>query len=322
MKGNPMPDPAERISIGSTDCAITQLGLGVAQLSGARKRVGTAEATAVVAHALGAGIRYFDTAPAYGHGEGERRLGAALTQTSIDDIVISTKAGWSGGGPDEMFDFSAAGVTRSLHESLSRLQLDHVDILLLHQPKNDQHWQQAAEEAMPALTKLRAEGVIRAIGVGVTQAGPAARLAREAAIDVVMCAGRYGLMEQSALDDLLPTCLRRGISVLIAGVLHNGLIADPSPGARYNYRTATDAQLRQAQEIGRICADHDVTPIAASVQFALAHPAVTALVSGAATTSEVDGYRTAMLQPLPAELWDELRDAGHIPRDAPTPEAQ
>jgi D-threo-aldose 1-dehydrogenase len=339
-------DPTERRRVGRTDLEVTLLGLGGASIGGLFAAVDEHDATATVDRAWDLGIRYFDTAPLYGYGTSERRMGAALRSRPRREFALSTKVGrvirsidgippgadidpqeldgrpdafYAGTGPVRpVFDYSADGVRRSIEESLERLGLDQIDIALIHDP--DDHWEAAIDEAYPALHRLREQGTIGAIGVGMNQAGMLARFAREGDFDVFMLAGRYTLLDQSGLAELLPLCLERRIGVLIAGVMNSGLLAGPGrPGARFNYAPAPPELVERARWLEDRCAQHGVPLRAAAVQFALAHPAVTALVAGVRSVGHLDDYPQLMRTAIPAGLWDDLRADGLIPPNAPTP---
>jgi D-threo-aldose 1-dehydrogenase len=311
------------------------IGLGCAQLGNLYAAIDDTVATGTVDAAWDTGIRFFDTAPHYGLGLSERRLGAALAGRPRDEYTVSTKVGrllvpspGSAHQPDpagfvvpadhrRVWDFSADGVRRSLAASLDRLGLDRVDLVLLHDPEG--HQRAALDQAYPALHDLRAQGVIRAIGVGSTQTAVLTRFARDTDLDTLMVAGRYTLLEQPALDDLLPLALRRGTAVLNAGIFNSGLLATdrPGPDSRYEYRPAPPSLCRRAEAIAVICTRHGTTLPAAAVAFAAAHPAVTTVVLGAQTPAQV--RRNAALAPPPPALWPDLVAAGLLRADAPTP---
>ncbi|WP_244943305.1 aldo/keto reductase, partial [Streptomyces inhibens] len=240
-------------TLGRSGVPVTALGFGAAALAGLYTPVSEETAAATVEAAWDVGIRCYDTAPHYGLGLSERRLGEALRTKPRDSYTLSTKVGrllepHTGGGDDlahgfavaathrRVWDFSADGVRRSLEDSLTRLGLDRIDIALLHDP--DDHEEQAFREAYPALERLRAEGVVRAIGAGMNEAAMLTRFVTDTDVDAVLCAGRYTLLEQPALDQLLPAAAARGKSVIIGGVFNSGLLADPKPGATYNYAKA------------------------------------------------------------------------------------
>jgi D-threo-aldose 1-dehydrogenase len=322
------------------------LGLGTAEIGGLFRPVSDEDALGLVDHAWDLGIRYFDTAPLYGYGNAERRLGAALAGRPRDDYVISTKVGrllvaagevppgadidrqadgeredayYTGTPPVRVvFDYSGDGIRRSVEESLARLRLDRVDILYIHDP--DDHWQAAIDEAFPAAARLREEGTVGAIGVGMNQAPMLARFAREADPDVFLVASRYTLLDQSALDELLPLCEERGIAVAAAGVMNTGLLADPRPGARYDYRAAPPAMIERAVRLRDVCERHAVALRTAAIRFPLAHPAVVTLVVGVRSIGHLDEYPAALATPIPSEMWGELRAEGLIDSRAPVPD--
>ncbi len=215
------------------------------------------------------------------------------------------------------WDFSRDGIMRSLDESLQRLGLDRIDIVYIHDP--DDHWQEAIDDAYPALHDLRAQGVIGAIGAGMNQAEMLARFARETDMDVFLCAGRYTLLDQSALPELLPACEARGISLVIGGLLNSGILADPAPGARFDYQAAPEAVLARAQGIRDVCRRHQVPLLAAAMQFPLAHPRVASILAGVRRPAHLDDYPAGMRLPIPDALWDDLRSSGLIAPSAPTP---
>lgn len=328
--------PAARVRLGGSDVLVTRLGLGLAPIGGLYAPVGDATARAVVDRAWERGIRLFDTAPLYGHGVSERRTGDALRHRPRTELVLSTKAGrlLVPGEPDERptiwaelpdgvtarFDFSAAAIRRSVEESLERLGMDRVDLLHLHDP--DDHYLPALHEALPAMVELRRSGAVGAISVGMNQAPMLASLIRamgEPGPDAVLVAGRYTLLDQSALDDLLPLAARRGISVLAAAPYNSGLLAEPRPGARFNYAPAARDLLDRALEIEKICRGYDVPLRAAAVQFAFGHPAVAAVVCGARTPAEVDDNADMMALPVPPELWTALTREGLLAAHVPAP---
>ncbi|MDX8032687.1 aldo/keto reductase [Lentzea sp. BCCO 10_0856] len=316
---------------------VSRLGLGTSPLGNLFTEVTDDEARAVVDAAWEAGVRIFDTAPHYGLGLAERRLGAALKDRPRDEFVLSTKVGrllvpdpdGAGRLDDDGFavpatlrrvwDFSADGVRRSLESSLDRLGLDRVDVVYLHDP--DDHWDQAVGEAMPALAELREQGVIGAIGAGMNQWQMLARFVRESDVDSVLIAGRYTLLEQPALAEFLPLCAERGVDVLAAGVFNSGLLArqDVPDDVTYDYRAAPADVVGRARRIAAVCARHGTTLLAAALWFAFGHPAVTGVIIGARAEAEVRANVEALSAPLPPELWAELRDEGLLDARVPTP---
>jgi D-threo-aldose 1-dehydrogenase len=312
-----------RHRIGGSPVFVTELSFGGAAIGNLFTAVTEDDARAAVDAAWAGGIRAFDTAPHYGLGLSERRLGAALRHRPRDEYVISTKVGrrLRPAGPPHgrdtegfavpadhlrVFDYSADGVRRSLEASLDRLGLDRVDIALIHDP--DAHGPQALREAYPALEELRAQGCVRAIGVGMNQAAMLTRFIADTDIDLVLIAGRYTLLDRSAAATLLPVAARRGVSVIAGGVFNSGLLAAPAAGATYDYRTAPDSLISQARRLETICARFGVPLRAAAARFPLTHPAVASVLIGARSAAEItDAIRLRQLG-IPAELWDALQD--------------
>ncbi|WP_405433388.1 aldo/keto reductase [Micromonospora sp. NBC_00617] len=307
---------------------LTALGFGAAQGGSLYRATSDDEFAGAVDAAWAAGIRYFDTAPHYGLGLSERRLGAALRSRPRDEYVVSTKVGRllvpspeTAGERDSqgfdvpadlrrVWDFSRDGVRRSLEASLERTGLDRVDVVYLHDP--DEHWEQAATEAVPALMELRDQGVIGAIGAGMNQSAMLARFVAETDIDVVMCAGRYTLLEQGALDDLLPVAQARGVGVVIAGVYNSGLLArdQPPADAAYNYQQAPPELIERARRIAAVCQAYGVTLPQAALAFVRRHPAVVSTVVGVRDAAQVTETLRRSDADVPEQLWSALRDAG------------
>jgi D-threo-aldose 1-dehydrogenase len=314
----------------------SELSLGCAQLGNLYSEVSDGDARATVDAAWQQGVRYFDTAPHYGLGLSERRLGAALAARPRDASVLSTKVGRLlepvdvvDGLDDEGFivpathrpvwDFSRDGIRRSLSESLERLGLDRVDVVYLHDP--DDHWKEVLATGFPALDELRAKGVVDAIGAGMNQAPMLADLVRHTDVDVLMLAGRYTLLEQEALDDLLPLCEERGVAIVAAGVFNSGLLARPHPpdDARYDYGEAPAALVRRARAIAAVCERHGTTLPAAAIAFPLAHPAVVSVCVGARSAEQMERNAALYREPIPPDLWRELKAEGLLRDDAPVP---
>ena len=322
-------------SLGRSAVRVTDLSFGAAALGNLYTEVADQAAYDAVAAAWDAGIRAFDTAPHYGLGLSETRLGNALRPRPRNSYVISTKVGRVlepalrpvGDDLDNGFavpathlrrwDFTGDGVRRSLEDSLTRLGLDRIDIVYLHDP--DEHADQALDEAYPALEKLRAEGVIGAIGVGMNQAAIPARFVRETDIDVVLLAGRYTLLDHSGLDELLPAAAQRGVSVIVGGVFNSGILANPHAAATFNYRTVSEEVLSCALRMNLICRKYAVSLRAAALQFPAAHPAVASVLLGARSTKEVRDAVTRAAAPIPADCWRELKATGLLPESVPTP---
>lgn len=306
----------------------TALGFGAAALGNLYAPVGEEQARAAVTAAWQQGIRYFDTAPHYGLGLSERRLGAALREHPRSSYAVSTKVGRllepsDGGGDDlangfavpathrRVWDFSADGVRRGLEASLGRLGLDRVDVVYLHDP--DDHAEQAFREGYPALEELRSQGVVGAIGAGMNQAEMLTRFVRDTDVDVVLCAGRYTLLDQRARAELLPAAAERGVSVVVGGAFNSGLLADPGPGATYDYGRAPAGLLHRARRMKAVADRHGTTLRAAALRFCAGHPAVAAVLVGARSAAEVRDCAEQFAAPVPAAFWQELRETGLLP---------
>ena len=325
-----------RRTIAGTEVAVTELGFGAAALGNLYRETSEEDARGAVSAAWDAGLRYFDTAPHYGLGLSERRLGRELRERSRAELVVSSKVGRllvtnehpAGRDPDlfdvpddlrRELDYSRDGVLRSLEATLERTGLDRVDIVYVHDP--DEHWAQAADEALPALAELRDAGVVGAIGAGMSSAAMLTRFLRETAADVVMLAGRYTLLDQSALDDLLPAASELGKSVVAVGVFNSGLLAAdrPAAGATYDYAPAAAALVQRAHRIADVCEAHGTTLPAAAIAFPAGHPAVVNVTLGMRTAEEVRSNVARHRQPVPAAVWDDLREQGLLRPDAPVP---
>jgi D-threo-aldose 1-dehydrogenase len=326
-------DPAASMRLGHSDVTVTRLGLGTAPLGNLYDEVTDEVARATVHSAYEHGLRLIDTAPLYGHGLAEQRLGATLAELP-DDVVLATKVGRllreapaGRAAEPSMFvqvpsvslvrDYSRDGVLRSVEESLQRLGVARVDILHIHDP--DDHEDQALREAFPALAELRSQGVARAIGAGMNQAAMLARFAAEADFDCFLIAGRYTLLDQSALVELLPACAERGIGVLVGGAYNSGILANPEPGARYDYEPAGQDLLARAHRLAAVCARYEVPLKAAAIQFPFGHPAVTSVVVGARSPAEIAQNVEMAAWPVPGDLWAELRAESLLPADIPVP---
>jgi D-threo-aldose 1-dehydrogenase len=324
-------------TLGASAVRVTTLGFGGAPIGSLYQAVDEAVAVGAVTAALRAGVRFFDTAPHYGLGLSERRLGRALAAWPRAELVVSTKVGRvlvpdpdgasrrDGEGfavpatHRRVWDFSRAGVRRSLEASLERLGLDRVDVVLLHDP--DHHRREAVEEAYPALDELRAQGAVGAIGAGMNQWQMLADLVRHTDLDVVLLAGRYTLLDQSALDGLLPLCAARGVSVVIGGVFNSGLLATPAPrpDATYDYAPGPAEVVARARRVAAVCERHGVALPQAALAFPTAHPAVASVLVGMRSAAEVAENTALAARPTPAGLWEELVAEGLLRPDAPVP---
>jgi D-threo-aldose 1-dehydrogenase len=288
-----------------------RLGLGTAPIGGLYEAVDDETAHGVVERAWALGLRYFDTAPLYGVGLAERRLGAALRGKPRQEFAISTKVGrllrpgrtvWHGAPAlVDYFDFSHDAALRSLEESLERLGLDRVDVAFVHDP--DDHVEEALTGAFAALRRLRDEGVVRAIGVGANRTDVLCRFAREADPDCFLVAGRYTALDRSATDELLPLCEQHGVAVIVGGVFNSGVLAG---GDTFNYEPAPPEVVARVERLRATCARHGVPLPAAAVQFPLRHPAVATVLVGCSTPREVaEDVQLANLD-VPDALWVEL----------------
>lgn len=308
--------------VGHTSLQVSVLGLGTAPLGNLGKHGKLAQATAldIVQHSLAQGIRFIDTAPIYGAGIAERWSGEAVAETPRASYVLATKIGRLI-QPDAKAraDYSRDGVLRSIEDSLQRLKLDRVDIVHIHDADND--YRQALDEAFPTLAELRRQGVIGAIGAGMNQWQMEAEFARNADFDCFLLAGRYTLLEQGALDEFLPLCQQKGISVFLGGVYNSGVLARGAhPDSTYNYAPAPPSILERVRRLEDVCQRHQVPLYVAALQFPKAHPAVTSLIVGAESPQEVDRNLEALRYPIPAALWDELRSEGLLHEAAPVPQ--
>jgi D-threo-aldose 1-dehydrogenase len=323
-------------ALGRGGVRVSALSLGTAPLGNLFAPVADSDAEATVLAALGDGLAYLDTAPHYGLGLAERRLGRVLAGLPRDSFVVSTKVGrllrplapgetadpegFAGAPPGKRVrDYSREGVRRSLEESLERLGLDRVDIVLVHDP--DDYEREAYEQAFPALAELRDQGAVGAIGAGMNQAEMLTRFVRDLDLDMVLVAGRYSLLDQTALAELLPTCAARGTAVVVGGVFNSGLLADPRPGATFDYAPAAPGLVARAVRLAGVCAGHGVPLRAAALAFPFGHPAVTSVLVGARSAGEVQDAVAMFGRPVPGDLWAELVATGLLPEHVPTPAA-
>jgi D-threo-aldose 1-dehydrogenase len=321
----------KRSRLGALD--VTSIGLGSAPLGGLFAPVSDADAQATIERAWSLGVRFFDTAPLYGFGLAERRLGAFLREQPRDSYVISTKVGRLLRAPDgahgedehykgtprerPVFDFSYDGVMRSVQESLGRLGLDRVDVLLVHDP--DDHHDEAVTGAFRALQRLREDGTVKAIGAGMNQSEMLVRFAEEVPVDGFLLAGRYTLLDQGALAALFPLCQAKNIGILLGGIYNSGILANPRTGAKFNYQDADAALVERALELDALCRKHGTELKAAALQFCMAHPAVTVAVMGARNAAEVADNIAMSELAVPAAFWQELRARKLVDTRAPLP---
>jgi D-threo-aldose 1-dehydrogenase len=326
------------VPFGRTDVTVSRLGLGTAWLGNLYQEVGDADADDVVARSFQLGLRLIDTAPYYGLGLAERRLGRALAGRSRDDFVLSTKVGRMlrartptdpplvheggplfPGAPDlhTYFDFSYDATLRSVEDSLARLGVDRLDITLVHDP--DDHFTDAMSGALPALLRLRDEGVVRAVGVGMNQPEMLTEFARRSDVDCLLIAGHYTLLDQTAHAALLPVCADRGIALLVGGVFNTGFLAAPAERAIYNYLPAPQEITHRASQISLVCQRHGTTLRAAALAFPFGHPAVTCALIGVRTSDELQQDAELLAAPPPADFWQDLRLQRLLPPEVPVP---
>ena len=321
--------------LGRGGLTVGPLSFGAAPIGNLGRRVSEDEWRGALTAAWDAGVRYFDTAPHYGLGLAERRLAEGLAGRGRDELTVSTKVGRllrpsaSEAMDDEGYavpaahvrvrDYSRDGVLASLESSLERLGLDRVDVVFVHDP--DEHYREALEGAFPALEELRSQGVITSYGAGMNQSEMLADFVRETDLDVVMLAGRYTLLEQGALDDLLPECLRRGVSVIAAGVFNSGLLARDRPrkDVTYNYEPAPPEVLARVHRIADVLERHGTSLPVAAAQFALAHPAVATVCLGARSAAQVERNAALFDEPVADAAWSDLVSQGLLRPDAPVP---
>ncbi|MFI7678196.1 aldo/keto reductase [Actinophytocola sp. NPDC049390] len=302
------------------------VGLGCAQLGNLYRAMTDETAAAIVDAAWLTGVRYFDTAPHYGLGLSERRLGEALRDRPRDEYVLSTKVGrllaenpaYAGERDTAGFDvpatlvrhrdYSRDGVLRSLESSMTRLGVDRIDIAFVHDAED--YVEEALAGAIPALVELRDQGVLRGIGLGMNFDKVLAEFVRRSDVDTVMVAGRYTLLEQPALDELLPLCEERGVRVMAAGVFNSGILATPTPGTTYNYEQAPAALVERAQRIAEVCGRFGVDLPTAAIAMPARHPAVEAVVLGASSVRQVESNAARAATEVPSALWEALAAEG------------
>jgi D-threo-aldose 1-dehydrogenase len=329
--------------LGRTSLRVSALGLGGGPFGNLMVEADDAALRAAAETALKAGVTYVDTAPFYGHGLSEHRLGEALRGVPRNSFVLSTKVGRLlrpdpaavTDGPfarplpfATVMDYSHDGALRSIEDSLQRLGLARIDIVFIHDmnaryqgDRLERRYAESLEGCFRALARLRAEGTIRAIGVGVDDVGILTRYASDGDFDCFMLAGRYTLLDSTALPALLPLCLRKGIGVVLAGPLNSGILATGAvPGATHFYREPPPDVLERVRRIEAVCARHRTPLQAAALQFPLAHAALAGVVVGMRSAREADAAVAALAHAIPRDLWRELREQGLIDRDAPTPE--
>jgi D-threo-aldose 1-dehydrogenase len=338
-----------RRKIGRTALEVTALSLGTAPLGGLYHELPEETAIATVDAAWQAGIRFFDTAPHYGHTKAEHRLGDALRRYPRADYVLSTKVGrrfvprvhpydgsegWANPLPFEaIYDYSYDGILRSFEDSQQRLGIVGIDIVLIHDigrvthgEKNAFYWRQLTEDGgFRALDELRKTRGVKAVGLGVNEGGAIMEAMAEFDIDCALLAGRYTLLEQAVLDDLLPQCEKRGVSLLLGGAFNSGILArglgaHAEGDLKFNYGDAPAAIVEQVGKLERVCREHGVALASAALQFPYAHKVIATVLMGARNAHEVQQNAASFAEPLPAALWDALRANGLLHPSAPVPQ--
>ncbi|MCF8534196.1 MAG: aldo/keto reductase [Reyranella sp.] len=337
----------KRRKVGRTKLEVTELGLGGAPMGGFRATISDAEAVKLTDDGYDAGIRYFDTSPYYGYGRSELRMGAALREKPRDSYVLSTKIGRvmhairpgekppadfrDNGLPGfaPVYDYTYDGVMRSLEHSHMRLGLQKIDIALIHdvdfwttkdRAVLEERFKTVMDSGYRALDELRKAGVISAIGVGINESDTSTRFIKAGDFDCMLLAGRYTLLEQGALEEFLPECQKRNVSVILGGPYNSGILTgNVKPGATHDYVAAPAALIEKAQKIEAVCQRHGVPLGAAAMQFPLFHPAFCAVIPGALSTAEVRENAAYMGVRIPVELWSELKREKLIDPASPTP---
>jgi D-threo-aldose 1-dehydrogenase len=327
-----------------TSLQVTAIGFGTAPIGNQFRFVTEEDARGVIKAAWDAGLRYFDTAPMYGHGLSEHRLGEALRWYPRDEYVLSTKVGrllkpvprrevksayWVDPPPfDIVHDYTYDATMRSFEDSLQRLALERFDILFIHDIDNfthppelqKAHFRTAMDSGFRALEKLRSEGLVSAIGVGCNEWQVCEAALRERDFDCFLLAGRYTLLEQDALDSFLPLCEERNVAIVLGGGFNSGILATGAiEGAQYNYAKAEEPILARVRRIEAVCQRHGVPLKAAAVQFVLAHPAIPTNIPGTRTVAHLHENLEMARHPIPADLWAELKAEGLLRKDAPVP---
>jgi D-threo-aldose 1-dehydrogenase len=335
--------PDSKVKFGRVDLEVTPFGFGTAPIGNIFREIDEDTSDAMIQEAWAQGVRYFDTAPMYGHGLSELRTGHSLRWKDRDDFVLSSKVGrilkpgrkadidyapWTNAGRFTMhFDYSYDGTMRSFEDSLQRLNLERMDICFIHDidvfTRGDEQpevFKQAMDGAWKALSDLRDQGVVKAIGVGVNEWEVCHAALQQRDFDCFLLAGRYTLLEQDALNDFLPLCEERGAAVVVGGGFNSGILATGSKdGAKYNYAPAPDDIMDKVRKIEAVCAEYNVPLPAAALQFVVAHPAVPTFMAGTRTVEQLQQNLTWFSHPIPDQFWADLKAKGLLRDDAPTP---
>lgn len=335
--------PSDKRVFGRSGLNVTAFAFGTAPIGNFLRPMDEQTADAMIQTAWDAGIRFYDTAPMYGHGLSELRAGYSLRWKKRDEFVLASKVGrvlkpakrseidfapWSNAAPNTMnFDYSYDGTMRSFEDSLQRLALEHIDMLFIHDidrfTRGDEQpevFRQAMDGCWRALEKLRSEGVVKAIGVGVNEWQVCHEALKQRDFDCFLLAGRYTLLEQEAVDEFLPLCVDRGAAVLVGGGFNSGILATGAvPGAKYNYSPAPKPVMEKVAKIEEVCRAHGVPLPAAALQFVVAHPAIPSFCAGTRTVQQLEQNLAWFSFPIPGEFWADLKKKGLLREDAPVP---
>jgi len=335
--------PSQKMKFGRVDLEVTAFGFGTAPVGNIFREVDEATSEAMFECAWRAGVRYYDTAPMYGHGLSELRTGHSLRWKERDDFVLSSKVGrvltparrqdityepWTNAGRFRMdFDYSYDGTMRSFEDSLQRLNLERMDICFIHDidrfTRGDEQpevFAQAMDGCWKALSDLRDQGAVKAIGVGVNEWEVCHEALQARDFDCFLLAGRYTLLEQESLDSFLPLCEERGAAVVIGGGFNSGILATGAvKGAKYDYAPAPPEIIERVRRIEAVCSAHSVPLPAAALQFVVAHPAIPSFIAGTRTVGQIERNLAWFEHPIPAAFWFELKSEGLLREDAPTP---
>ncbi|MDA5559048.1 aldo/keto reductase [Shimia sp. MMG029] len=336
-------NPNSKNKFGRVDLEVTAFGFGTAPVGNIFREIDEQTSSAMYEHAWDAGVRYYDTAPMYGHGLSELRTGQNLRWKNRDELVLSSKVGrllkpakrseinfepWTNAAPFTMeFDYSYDGVMRSFEDSLQRLALERMDICFIHDidvftrgSEQPEVFKQAMDGAYKALQSLRDQGVVKAIGVGVNEWEVCHAALEQRDFDCFLLAGRYTLLEQEALDKFLPLCEARGAAVVVGGGFNSGILATGAKeGAKYNYAPAPADIMQKVAKIEEVCAEYNVPLAAAALQFVVAHPAVPSFMAGTRTVQQLEQNLAWFSHEIPAQFWADLKAKGLLREDAPTP---
>ena len=335
--------PSQKNKLGRVDLYVTAMSFGGVAIGNLFRAVCELESDAMIQRAWDAGIRYYDTAPMYGHGLSELRIGHSLRRKNRDDFVLSSKVGrilkpkrrseidfgpWVEAAPFEMrFDYTYDGTMRSFEDCLQRMALERMDICFIHDidrftrgDAQPEVFRQAMDGCWKALVRLRSEGLVKAIGVGVNEWEVCHEALKQRDFDCFLLAGRYTLLEQDPLDEFLPLCEKRNAAVVVGAGFNSGILATGAvEGARYNYAPAPAGIMERVRRIEAICRAHDVPLPAAAMQFVLAHPAIASFVAGMRTVAQLVQNVNWLSHPIPAAFWSDLKTKGLLREDAPTP---